>query len=484
MALGGSNNHPWVFAALALFFSAPLLVRAAGDSAPQPLTWPMAQTRLATATTLAKSKGDDSLIDKIREAQKTTKQWIDAGNPYKADEIIAKLESAAGLDPGGRTMAGLAISQIPADITPQLEQLEERLDKAMREKDKTTIIRIIATMRRLMGDQAGLPAMANPGWRVEARMIPQDQAMDLFLAAIAAERHKFTQIASATPVPDTRVRYYAEVVIACSEIRDIVQKHRPKTAEQLDKIVKGACTLLLALQQSPGYFPTPDPKNKLLWNNKVDEDGQTQFETGEAGAALLIAGIEYANMEWLSAGLKAADWAAAQPCVKNFSYNAQSIYLLATAHKVTRNKKYFDPAIEKWEIGLAPGLLSSNGRWIDPHNARTVYHLINLRAMAELTLLIKPRTDEETALRESMLKSVKLATKSALDEFERFGITNTGYSLPALWRVHKLDPSIDPRLPVLMQKICHATITASTRDGKTTFGSSPAALAAVARVSP
>src|SRR6185503_21219837 len=105
--------------------------------------------------------------------QKSTKQWIDAGNPYKADEIITRLESAAGLDPGGKTMAGLPISQIPTDVAAQLEQLEERLDKAMREKDKTTIIRIVATMRRLMGDNAGLPEMANPGWRVQAKMIPQ-----------------------------------------------------------------------------------------------------------------------------------------------------------------------------------------------------------------------------------------------------------------------------------------------------------------------
>src|SRR5688572_24798654 len=277
MAVGGSNNHPWMFAVLAFSLSAAQFSRAA-----EPLTWPLAEVRLATANQLARSKGDGQLVEKIRDAHKAAKQWIDAGNPYKADDIISRLEDAAGLDPGGRSMSGIPIYQPDPRTAGQLEQLEERLDKAMREKDKTTVLRIIATMRRLMGEQAGLPALANPGWRVDARSIPQDQAMDLFLSAIAAERSKFTQIANGNPVPDTRVRYYAEVVIACSEIRDVVQKHRPKTASDLDKIAKGACSLLMMLQQPAGHFPTPDPKNKLLWATGVDEDGQTQFETGEA----------------------------------------------------------------------------------------------------------------------------------------------------------------------------------------------------------
>jgi hypothetical protein len=291
-------------------------------------------------------------------------------------------------------------------------------------------------------------------------------------------------MASASPLPDTRVRYYAEVVIACSEIRDLVQKHRPKHRPELDKIVSGACTILLMLQQPTGHFPQPDPRSKLKWNTAVDEDGSTQLESGEAGVALLIAGIEYANAEWLAGGLKAADWAAVQPCVKNFSYNAQSIYLLATAHKLTRNKKYLTAAIEKWNIGLSPGLLPTTGRWIDPHNARTAYHLINLRGLAELALVIPPNNDDHAELRSVLTKAVRLATKAALDEFEKYGITNTGYALPALWRAQKLDPNVDARMESLLPKTIAATLAASMRDGKPTFASSPAAVATVARVVP
>jgi hypothetical protein len=466
---------------VALAFAAYAAVLNGEESAPQALTWPAAQARLFIANQVAKSRGDESLADKIRDAAKNAKGCIDAGNPYRADEIVRQAEAATGLDPGGRTMAGVPIFRPTPDMAEQLEKLEEKLDQAVRAKDKVTVPRVIATMRRVMGDQAGLPAQANAGWRVQPAPISQAQAVDLFLAAVASERQKFTQIASGNPLPETRVRYYAEVVIACSEIRDLVQKHRPNVVPDLDKIVAGGCNLLLLLQQPPGYFPMPDPQVKMKWMTAVEEDGATQFDTGEAGVALLVAGVEYAKPEWLAAGLKAADWAGEQPCVCNFSYNAQSLYLLATAHKVTRNRKYLKPAMDKWDFGIAPGLLPS-GRWIDPHNARTAYHLINLRALAELTLDL-PHLEDYVQLRAHLAKSVKLAGKAALDEFERDGITNTSYALPALWRVQKLDPATDPRIDLILQKTAAATIAASTRDGKTTFSSSPMALAGLARVS-
>jgi hypothetical protein len=472
-----------VILGVALAFGVYAAALSGEDSAPQALSWHAAQSRLFMANQLAKSKGDDALAEKIRDAAVNTKQWIDAGNPYRADEIVRQLEAACGLDPGGKTMAGVPIFHPTIEMAEQLEKLEEKLDQALRAKDKYTLPRVIATMRRVMGDQAGLPAVANAGWRVQPSSIGQAEAVDLFLAAVASERQKFTQIATGNPLPETRVRYYAEVVIACSEIRDVVKKHRPKVAADLDKIVAGGCNLMLLLQQPQGYFPTPDPKNKMKWMTAIEEDGGTQFDTGEAGVALLVAGIEYAKPEWLAAGLKAADWAADQPCVRNFSYNAQSLYLLATAHKVTRNKKYLKPALEKWDIGLAPGLLPTSGRWLDPHNARTAYHLINLRALTELTLDLPPLEDY-VQLRGHLSKSVKLTAKAALDEFERYGVTNTSYALPALWRVQKLDPAIDPRLDVMVRKTAAATITAGTRDGKTTFGSSPMALSDVARVCP
>jgi hypothetical protein len=191
--------------------------------------------------------------------------------------------------------------------------------------------------------------------------------------------------------------------------------------------------------------------------------------------------VEYAKSDWLAAGLKAADWAAAQPCVHNYSYNAQSVYLLATAHRITRNKTYFKIALEKYDLGIVPGLLPS-GRWLDPHNARTAYHLINLRALSELLLALPATMNERVDHKALLHNAVQLATKGVLDEFEKLGITNTAYALPALLRVQKHDGEIDPRLRVMIQKTAAATVLVSTRDGKTTFASSPAALAAVARV--
>ena len=52
MAVGGSNNHPWMFAVLAFSLGAAGFCRAA-----EPLTWPLAEIRLAAANQSTDSNG-------------------------------------------------------------------------------------------------------------------------------------------------------------------------------------------------------------------------------------------------------------------------------------------------------------------------------------------------------------------------------------------------------------------------------------------
>ncbi|HEY7116374.1 MAG TPA: hypothetical protein VH475_07305 [Tepidisphaeraceae bacterium] len=449
-----------------------------------PLTWPDAQVRLGIANQVARQRADAQATAKVKDCARRAKDLIAHGRSAAAERCIRDAETAAGLDPGGRSMAGLPIYHPTAAMADQVNRLRDALDQALRAANRDATRQVIRQMRQVLGDQAGVPETLCPGRRDAPRgAIAQRQAVELFLAALDQDKAQLSLVASGRPVGDNFVRFYAELVAACCEIRPAIQAHRPDQLPHLDQLVAGACFLMTALQQPPGHMPFPDPKNKdtkgqARWVVSVADDGGSQFDTGEAGAALLQAGVTYANADWTTAGLKAADWAIAQPCVHNFTYNAISVYLLAEAFRATKNRKYLDAALAKWDLGLAPAQVD-NGRWIDPHNARTAYHVIILRGIATLALVCP---DDYADRRDVLKESTAAGVKSLLDEFDRLGVTNTGYALPVLLSEQKLNPAADSRLQAAIDRTAAAILASCIRDGKPCMGASPPAVAALARL--
>jgi len=450
-------------------------------AAEDPPAWPAAQTRLKNANAIAAQRGEPAASAKIKDAAHRAKQLLAAGNAAAAEQAVRDAEAAAGLDAGGATMSGIPVYHPTAAMAEQMTRLRADLDTALRAHDLPAVRRVIAQMRQVLGDQAGLPCLASPGKRAEPKPIEQRAVVDVFLAALDNSKPVLGQVAAGRPVGDNPVRFYAELVAACCDVRPLVKRHRPDQLDHLDQLVLGACYVIAALQQPDGHMPSPDPngkpdaKGRVHWIVSPAEEGGSQFDTGEGGAALLIASVTYAKPEWTAAGLKAADWAATQPCVRNFNYTACSVYLLAEAYRTTRNRKYLDAAVDKWELGLAPAQLES-GRWIDAHNARTAYHVLLLRAVTTLASLCPDNSPHRDALRASSAQGVK----SLIDEFSRLGVTNTGYALPVLLRQQKLDPSCDPRLALTIDQTVAAVLSLCTHDGRPHLAASPASLVSAA----
>jgi hypothetical protein len=429
------------------------------------LTWSAAQPRLTSAMQQAKWRNDAAATAKIKDLAPRIKELIAKAKLPDARRLLEEAETSAGLDPGGRSMSGIAIFHPTPELADQLTRLRGDLDAAMRARDKSAINRVIEQTRAALGPQAGLPETASPGRRIDPRPFTPRQAVDTFIAAIEDNRAQFAPVASGRPLPDQMVRFYADIVAGCCEVRDLIKQHRPDKLDKFDALVAGACFVMTALQQPPGHMPFPDPRaGQGKWNVAVADDGGSQVDTGEAGTALLVAGRVYAKQEWLAAGLKAADWAAAQPPSRNFNYNSFSVRLLAEAFRATRNRKYLDAAIEKYELGLAPGQLDS-GRWLDPHNARTVYHLAILRSTADLAATIPPQYDRPEVL-EALRKTTALAVKNLLDEFDQIGQTNPAQTLPTLLRLRTLDPNCDARLPAAVAQSATMILNATLKDGQ------------------
>jgi hypothetical protein len=117
--------------------------------------------------------------------------------------------------------------------------------------------------------------------------------------------------------------------------------------------------------------------------------GDLLFDNGLAGTALLHFHEHTGNAEALASAKAAGDWAMGRPVVPNWNYNSFSVGLLAELHRVTKEPKYLDAAKRIAAVGILPGQLQSGkyeGRWIDPHNARFVYHYIILRGLILLYL--------------------------------------------------------------------------------------------------
>jgi hypothetical protein len=449
-----------------------------------PPAWPAAQLRLKNANTIAAQRGDAAASAKIKDAAHRAKSFLASGNAAAAEQLVRDAEAAAGLDAGGASMSGVPVYHPTPAMAEQMTRLRNDLDAALRARDVAAVRRIVAQMRQALGDQAGLPTIAARGVHAEPRPVDPAAVVNLFLAALDENKPVFGQVAAGRPVGDNPVRFYAEIVTACCDVRPLVKRHRPDQLDHLDQLVLGACYVITALQQPAGHMPHPEPHpqpdawGRGRWVVAPADDGGTQFDTGEGGAALLAAGVTYAKPEWTAAGLKAADWAAAQPCVRNFNYTACSIFLLAEAHRATRNRKYLDAALEKWELGLAPAQLES-GRWVDAHNARTAYHVLLLRAVTALAAVCP---DDTADRRDALRKSAAIGMKSLIDEFDRLGVTNTGYALPVLLRQQKLDPAADPRLAAAIDQTAAAILASCVRDGRPHLGVSPVSLASVARV--
>ncbi|MBI5396899.1 MAG: hypothetical protein HZA91_16510 [Verrucomicrobia bacterium] len=459
------------------------------------LVWPDAEARLRQARQLAREINDRALVERVASIAKQAKADFNAGRAADADKRIREIEAAVGIDPGGWTMNGLKIFHPTPEMLARRDELEAALAAAMAKDDPAAVRGVVAEMKKSLGDQAGLPDMRRRGDRDKTQPISAADAVTLFLNALKSDAAAMRDIAAGKPVANNMLRTYADVITGCCQVRPWVKELQPDRLPEMDRLVEGACLILTRLQQPAGFFPFPDLRGKNIrfgaiterllasqpdavkdgWVIVPDPDGGTQFDTGLCGVALLMAGVDYSRNTWTRAGLRAADWALAQRCVPNFNYNAFSVGLLAHAYSFTQDARYLGGAIEKFRVGVAPGQVE-NGRWIDAHNARTVYHFIILRALHDLWEVL-PR--EHRDVRAEVSRAASAAVTAAFDEFEKAGIT--AIALGELLRHEDLNPRPDPRLGAMIELTTSVVQTKCALGGRTRLGVAVTDLAALAR---
>ncbi|WP_395753089.1 hypothetical protein [Prosthecobacter sp.] len=459
------------------------------------LTPEEAEGRLRMAVQIARERNDRALVARVEKLGREFKAEL----PADAEVRLREAETAVGIDPGGWAMAGQPLFHPTAEMKARQAELNARLAEAMKSDDAAQVRAVTREMLKVLGDQAGVPDGRRAGKKAEPVTLGEAEATRLFVEALKSEGRRVRQLSEGRPFPDQMLRLYADVLNGVTHVRPFAEKHQPEAVVELDRLTSGVAGMLVRLQQPAGFFPFPDLRGKNIrfgamitrqveagtvevkdgWVISADPDGGTQFDTGVCGAALLQAGVLHQNAEWKQAGLRAADWALAQKCCANFNYNAFSVSLLTQAYLATGDMKYLEGALKKFRVGVAPGQ-APNGRWMDAHNARTVYHVIIVRGLGELAMALtlpKERLQE----REEVDAVLKPALQALLDEFDAMGLTVE--ALPELKILTALYPE-DGRLKTAVQSM-EGSIIGKCTDGKQVkMGASVTQLAWVVGVKP
>jgi len=429
-----------------------------------------AGARLRMARQIARERNDEKLVRGVEKLARDFK----SGLPADAEEQLREAEKAVGIDPGGWSMAGQPLFHPTPEMEAALKAEGPKLAAAMASGDSAAVREITQAMENVLGDQAGVPDGRRMGQKAGDLKLSRAEAVKLFLDALETQGRAMRTLIKGELLPDQMARVYA-----CVTMHPHVAQHAPQRLADVEKLLRGTAGILLKLQQPQGHFPFPDLRGKNIrfgdmtekqlqngsiqiedgWIITPDPDGGSQFDTGVCGVALLRAGELLKDETYLAAGRRATEWAAKQTCCTNFNYNAFSVSLLAHAGMK-------EAALQKLRVGVTPGQ-AKNGRWIDPHNARTVYHVIILRALADLG-----RSAEIDAITQSAIRAL-------LDEFDAMGITVE--ALPELHALAKQHPD-DARLQKAVRDMASVIISKCTDGTRVKLGAQPHQLAAVAEV--
>jgi hypothetical protein len=473
--------------ALTLFFSLLLALTTTGSA----LDFET-EARLKMALQIAREQNDEALVEQVKKA---SRQIQTIPSPPGPESILREVESAVGIDPGGWSMAGQPLFRPSAAIIAGTAAIREKLDAALLSGSSQDIIAVITEWRNLLGDQTGLPDGRRPGAHPGPLTLNEAAAARLFVEALKSEGRAVRELSKGLPLPNQMVRFYGYLLDGLSTVRPSVRDHAPDDLAALDGLAQGVAKILLDLQQPDGHFPFPDLRGTNIrfgemiekqlaagavvvkdgWVITADPEGGTQFDTGVCGGALLTAGKAFDEPAWTAAGCRAADWAAKQRPVTNFNYNAFSVSLLARVFATTGKTDYLDAALAKFDLGVAPGQ-SDNGRWIDSHNARTVYHVIILRSMGDLLAALPA----ERAVEIARVKAVaEPALAAILTEFDAMGIT-----VECLPELHSFVPHFPDRedLEGAADRVAASLVEKCSDGTRIRMGAQPHQLAAVAAI--
>lgn len=349
---------------------------------------------------------------------------------------------------------------LSASISPAQAALASQagLAEALKRKDPEGIRQAVIQARKELGKKAGEPEVDEKYRSTPAMVHPlsRKERSAAIRRTMAEIEKRFRSNSSSGPTSHP-LRETASVLSWATSLARTAQGEDQK---KLMGITKTAANQLMAAQEQGGGRLYPFPAVRGVQGNRAMEvadrfleratrmgilqqvvtngwivddlgDGGLQFDNGECGMAML----EYFDLTRdaavLQSALRATDYAKDCALVTNWNYNSFSVWLLARASRVTGNRAYFEAALLKAKLGVIPGQLvdgKNKGRWMDPHNARAVYHFILLRGLGELLHETPEEHPDRSILEGALLSGLKARNREILER----GVMNRDKALEAL----------------------------------------------------
>jgi hypothetical protein len=337
-------------------------------------------------------------------------------------------------------------------------QAAQKLAEAMRSKDQSAVRKLAAESAVMLGNLAGVPEVPDEYQQApkEVEPLTKAEAQAGFRKILQfVQKNKWWRIG----LDPTKTEHLPREVATCMMGCLAGCRANAPNADVLLKEATEAGDYLLWTQKQVGTGVIPFPayrggKNRAFQaadrflrlaerSGRLDEvvkngwafddltDGGLQFDNALCGVALFELYEVSHEKRFLMGAIDTADWAVKRSFVTNWNYNSFSVYLLATAYRVTHETKYLNAAKEKARLGVLPGQLLDGpykGRWADPHNARPAYHYIMVRGLTAMFAVL-PGDDPD---RESVAISIRAAMQARNDEFTSKGIMNVDSSLEAI----------------------------------------------------
>lgn len=371
----------------------------------------------------------------------------------------------------GVIVAAQDVPRLDRATQEKLRQATVDLDAAMKAEDEPAVRRAAKQAVVLLGDQAGLPEVADEfrSAPADAKALAADElatAFDPYLDNI--DRIRWWKVGLDPTKTNHAPREVAAVIEGCLAARTV----SPKAADRLLKTAREAGDFLVWAQDQArtGVVPFPavrdgtgrpfevaerfyrqaEKAGKLDrvitngWAVEDFDDGGLQFDNGLAGVALVRLFEATGDDRYKKAAVRAADWAAGRRVVPNWNYNSFSVHLLAEAYRLTGEAKYLAAAKKKARLGVLPGQLLAGpraGRWADAHNARPAYHYILIRGLAALAAVL-PKDDPDQP---AVVASLRLALTARNPDFAKGVVTADG-AVEALVRVKALPGHVAEKL--------------------------------------
>jgi hypothetical protein len=313
-------------------------------------------------------------------------------------------------------LTGSLLRGQPCGATQQLSQQQQLtldtfavlLDSALKHEDLADIQLRCAQIETLLGNQAGIPEAAetyftltsNTQWAsyndallAERYLIAQDSLAYVDLWKLG--KGMFPPAYQPHSVP---LRACAELAMGLLKIS--FHEADPARSIAYESWAKRALDSLKTMQLPNGAFPFPDlrPYNdpvfspiiqnylnglgsdsvNVLQNGWIIDDsgtGEFKFDAGVIANAFYYGWLETGDTSYITVVTRIANYLRSTTFNTNFNYNSFSILGLTRAWQITGDTSYHNRAIKNLEYAMLPGQLA-NGRWMDGHNARSVYHAL------------------------------------------------------------------------------------------------------------